>query len=530
MVDSVNSNTLFAVFPDGPERLHNFTDPKKSEQHNMSKAIRILHLEDSKFDAEIAERELKISQLNYERIWVINKEEFERELRRQVPDIILSDHSLPSFSSVQAFKLVRDMGIKVPFILITGTISEEFAVSMMLEGAADYLLKDRMQRLPAAILNALSKFEAENEKQAYYEEVVSNEHKFRALIENISDAIILIDHNAKFVYQSPSVGRITGYAQEELDGKTVFDLMHPDDVEGAITFFKEVYQQPGVTRQNQYRVITKDGRVIWLEGTITNMLADTSVQGFIVNYRDITQRKLSEQATLEVVERLRQRNNDLRQFAYIVSHDLRAPIAKIQGLVSLMESEKDESSKVTLQQYITDEANHLDQVVMDMNEIVTASDSSQLRREEINFANKLESIKKVLEKEIAESNAQIFSDFHLVPSVHLVKSYMYSIMFNLLSNAIKYRLPERRPEIYCTTSISDDFVCLEVKDNGMGMDMVKNGERIFDLYRRIDSKQNNGRGIGLYLVKLQVESMGGRIEVESTLGVGSTFRIYIPVN
>lgn len=529
MVDSVNSNTLFAVSPSQSEELPNFIDPKKSEQHYMNKVIRILHLEDSKFDAEIAERELKISQLNYERIWVTNKEEFAQELQRQVPDIILSDHSLPSFSSVQAFKLVRDMGIKVPFILITGTISEEFAVSMMLEGAADYLLKDRMQRLPAAIMNALSKFDAENEKRAFYEEVVRNEHKFRALIENISDAIILIDQNAKFVYQSPSVGRITGYMQEELEGKTVFDLMHPDDVEGAMTFFKQVYQQPGITRQNQYRVINKDGRMIWLEGTITNLLQDENVKGFIVNYRDITQRKLSEQATLEVVERLRQRNNDLRQFAYIVSHDLRAPIAKIQGLVSLMESEKDESSKITLQQYITDEANHLDQVVMDMNEIVTASDSSQLKREEVNFTDKLQSIEKVLQKEIAESKAQIFSDFHLAPSVYLVRSYVYSIMFNLLSNAIKYRSPERRAEIYLTTAMCEEFVCLEVKDNGIGMDMIRNGERIFDLYRRIDSKQNNGRGIGLYLVKLQVESMGGRIEVESELGVGSTFKVFLPV-
>lgn len=530
MVDSVDSNALFAVFPDQPERLPQFDDPNKSEQHNMNKVIRILHLEDSKFDAEIAERELKISQLNYERTWVTNKEEFERELKRQVPDIILSDHSLPSFSSVQAFKLVRDMGIRVPFILITGTISEEFAVSMMLEGAADYLLKDRMQRLPAAIMNALSKFEAENEKQAYYEEVIRNEHKFRALIENISDAIILIDRNAKFVYQSPSVGRITGYGQAELEGKAIFDLMHPDDVEDALVFFREVYQQPGITRQNQYRVVNKDGRMIWLEGTITNLLQDSNVQGFIVNYRDITQRKLSEQATLEVVERLRQRNNDLRQFAYIVSHDLRAPIAKIQGLVSLMESEQDEEGKATLQRYIADEANHLDQVVMDMNEIVTASDSSQLKREEVNFVDKLESIEKVLQKEIAESDAQIIADFHLAPTVHLVKSYMYSILFNLLSNAIKYRSPERRPLIHLTTSLSEEFICLEVKDNGIGMDMVKNGERIFDLYRRIDSKQNNGRGIGLYLVKLQVESMGGRVEVESTPGEGSIFRIFLPIS
>lgn len=529
MVDSVDSNTLFAVFPDPPERLPQFGNPNKSEQHNMNRVIRILHLEDSKFDAEIAERELKISKLSYERTWVTNKEEFERELNRQVPDIILSDHSLPSFSSVQAFKMVRDMGIKVPFILITGTISEEFAVSMMLEGAADYLLKDRMQRLPAAIMNALNKFEAETEKQAYHEEVVRNEHKFRALIENISDAIILVDHDAKFIYQSPSVSRITGYAQQELEGKTLFDLMHPDDVEEAVTFFREIYQQPGVTRQNQYRVVNKDGHVIWLEGTITNLLLDENVQGFIVNYRDITQRKLSEQATLEVMERLRQRNNDLRQFAYIVSHDLRAPIAKIQGLVSLMESESDESDKATLQKYITDEANHLDQVVMDMNDIVTASDSSQLRREEVDFIDKLKSAEKVLQKEIRESGAQIFADFHLAPTVHLVKSYMYSVMFNLLSNAIKYRSPQRRPEIYLSTSLSDGFACLEVRDNGIGMDMAKNGEKIFDLYRRIDSKRNNGRGIGLYLVKLQVESMGGRIEVESALGEGSTFRIYLPV-
>jgi PAS domain S-box-containing protein len=493
----------------------------------MNELIRILHLEDSKFDAEIAERELRLSGIPYERRWVTNKHDFAQALQEYNPDIILSDHSLPSFSSIEALKMTRHMGLHIPFILITGTISEEFAVSVMQTGAADYLLKDRMQRLPGAIMNALKKFKAEKQEQAYFEEVKRNEIRYRALIENISDGILLVDQEAKFTYCSPSVGVITGYSQEELKELSLFDLIYEKDLEAARTFFQNISEKPGITEQSQYRVLTRNGSLIWLEGTITNRLHDENVQAFIVNYRDITERKHSEMATLELIEKLQRKNNDLRQFAYMVSHDLRAPIAKLQGLLALLNEEEDHESGTMLQKYINDEVNNLDSVVNDMNEIVAVGDSASMKRENVIFAEKLELIQRVLRTEIEESQASITSDFQ-VSSINSVRSYIYSIMYNLLSNALKYRSRERVLKVGVYTREHGNYIQVSVTDNGIGIDTTKDGEKIFSLYKRVASRQANGKGMGLHMVKIQAESLGGYVELESRVGVGSTFNVFLP--
>jgi PAS domain S-box-containing protein len=495
----------------------------------MNQHIRILHLEDSRFDADIAEREMRTSKIPYELLWVTNKQDFGTALEEFRPDIILSDHSLPSFSSVQALKMVREHGVQVPFILITGTVSEEFAVDMIHKGVSDYLLKDRMQRLPTAIINALNKFKAEKEKQEYFDRIVQNENRYRTLIENISDGILLINSRAEFIYQSASVGRITGYNSEELVGKTLFDMIYEDDRDDAQHFLINISKEYGVTHLRQYRIRNREGKVIWVEGTIVNKLDDENIRAFIITYRDITERKQVEASNLELIERLQKKNNELRQFAYIVSHDLRAPIAKIQGLVTILQEDDDDAeSKMMIQDYIFTEVENLDHVVSDMNEIITVGDSSQMKNDLISFEDKLSKISLVLKNEISESGAVISYDFNAAPYIVSVQSYIYSIMYNLLSNALKYSANDRKPEISLLTFKSGDFNCLSVSDNGIGIDLKKDGDKIFQLYKKAGVKHADGRGIGLHMLKIQVEALGGYIEVDSNMNSGSTFRVFLP--
>src|SRR5688572_18571155 len=127
----------------------------------MNEILKILHLEDIPDDAELVERALKKAGLKFQITPSENKNDFINALRQFTPDVILSDHSLVSFDSQEALKIVRDMGITVPFILVTATVSEEYAVSIIKEGATDYILKDRLQRLPNAISSALDKYKIE---------------------------------------------------------------------------------------------------------------------------------------------------------------------------------------------------------------------------------------------------------------------------------------------------------------------------------------------------------------------------------
>ena len=141
----------------------------------MYPLLKILHLEDIPTDAELVERELKKGNIVFEKMVVDTKEDFVNALKEFSPDIIISDHSLPAFNSMEALKIVKNTGIKVPFILVTATVSEEFAVNVMQSGACDYILKDRLQRLPNAVLHAMDMYKLEEERQKFHDEVIKSE-------------------------------------------------------------------------------------------------------------------------------------------------------------------------------------------------------------------------------------------------------------------------------------------------------------------------------------------------------------------
>jgi PAS domain S-box-containing protein len=260
----------------------------------MNRTIKILHLEDVESDSNIVKRELQKSGLNFEYLWVINKVGFDKALKDFLPDIILSDHSLPSFTSTDALKMVKETGKRIPFIVVTATMSEEFAVETMKTGVDDYLLKDRLQRLPNSIRNALDKVNSEIDKAKYYREIVKREKKFRELIENIADGIVLIDERGCLLYQSPSATRMTNYAAAESEGKVIYQFLHHDDITKATLLFEKVFLNPQTPIPFALRMLHKNGHYIWVEGTITNLLGDVSVKGLILNYRDITKKRTDE--------------------------------------------------------------------------------------------------------------------------------------------------------------------------------------------------------------------------------------------
>jgi signal transduction histidine kinase len=131
----------------------------------MADRLKILHVEDLRSDAEMVDRVLQKSKLQFEKVVVDNRRDFESSLSRFHPDIILSDHSLPTFNSLEALTILNQKQMRIPFILVTATVSEEYAVNIMKEGACDYILKDRLQRLPNAISGAIEKYRMEKAAQ-----------------------------------------------------------------------------------------------------------------------------------------------------------------------------------------------------------------------------------------------------------------------------------------------------------------------------------------------------------------------------
>ncbi|MES2618762.1 MAG: PAS domain-containing protein [Bacteroidota bacterium] len=263
----------------------------KSIQHT----IKILHLEDTPTDAELVERELKKGNIQFEKLIVDNKTDYEKALTDFSPDIILSDHSLPSFDSILALKIVKARNINIPFILITSSVNEEFAVTIMKEGASDYVLKDRLQRLPAAIANSLEKYNLELEKHKFNELLIVNEKRYRSLIEKSSDMVTILSGEGLIQYCSQSVEKILGYSTEEFKLKNAVELIHPDDIAVFAEGRKELLKTPGQTFNTSLRIKHKNGQWRWIETALTNMLEEPAIYGLVANFKDISDKKIAEQ-------------------------------------------------------------------------------------------------------------------------------------------------------------------------------------------------------------------------------------------
>lgn len=225
-------------------------------------------------------------------------------------------------------------------------------------------------------------------------------------------------------------------------------------------------------------------------------------------------------------ENLLQRNKDLEEFSYIVSHNLRAPVANMLGLTSLFKNpQMQEEHRKELFPYLEDSAKRLDTTIKDLSEVLSIRNNAMKNREQVNLNEIVNFIKKSLKNEIKEHGAEIITDFSQADTLYTVKAYLESILYNLLSNAIKYSSPSRTPQVKLKTHIENGYTCLSVSDNGLGIDLKSGTYKIFGLYQRMHT-HTEGKGFGLYLVQTQVESLNGKIEVESEVGVGSTFRVY----
>jgi len=253
---------------------------------------------------------------------------------------------------------------------------------------------------------------------------------------------------------------------------------------------------------------------------------DKEVIGVIMSLRDITERKLSELQEKKIAAELIQRNKDLEQFAYIISHNLRAPVANIRGISeALHDGDLTDQDKILFTEGLIASAKKLDNVIMDLNHILQVKHEVNENKERVQFSQIVNDIKFTLSGMSDADMFQITHDFSAVDEMTTLKSYVHSIFYNLISNSIKYRQPQLAPVIEISSARNGDRIELRFRDNGIGIDLEKKGEQIFGLYKRFHPQMAEGKGMGLYMVKTQVETLNGKISVQSKVNQGTEFRI-----
>jgi PAS domain S-box-containing protein len=360
------------------------------------------------------------------------------------------------------------------------------------------------------------------EKQAE-EAVLKALEERNIILESIGDAFYAVDRHWAVTYWNKKAETMFNCPKERILGKKVWDVF-PYIVGSS---FHKSYQKALEQNTIQHFESYSEWDNAWLEVT-----AYPSPSGLSIYLKDITERKRSESELYELNKNLQKytdeliaSNKGLEQFSYIVSHNLRAPVANIIGLSKLTEEDiYPPEVKAEFLSGIFLNVKRLDDVVSDLNAILQFKRDVSEKRERVSLQELIGLIRSSIQDIIDKEQVEIQTDFSAVTELFTLRSYLHSIFYNLILNSIKYRQTDIPPAIMIKSDITQGGVTISVKDNGLGIDLGKKGKQLFGLYKRFH-QHVEGKGMGLFMVKTQVEMLGGKITATSAVNKGTEFRI-----
>ncbi|WP_224997764.1 PAS domain S-box protein [Cesiribacter sp. SM1] len=345
----------------------------------------------------------------------------------------------------------------------------------------------------------------------------------------ITNGVVITDADGLIEWVNEGFVALTGYTLPEVAGKAPVSFLTGEETDKIVLerfIEKRMQSKPFHEEMLNYK---KSGEKIWLLLEVTPVLNEAGkVSRFITIQSDISYRKEVEESQLQLTKDLFNQNRDLQQFTYIVSHNLRSPVANAMGLVDILSMiSKDSAEFNTSLNFLRKSVNQLDTVLRDLNMILSIRDKRDtIDRESIPLALVCQQAISDLSEPLHACGAEVKMGIDESINVQGDKAYIYSIFHNLLSNAIKYRASGRSlvVNIECMSNTGTGTT-ISLSDNGSGFDTESAGDKVFKLYKRFHAN-SDGRGIGLFLVKTHLDAMGGHIEVTSEVNVGTRFLIY----
>jgi hypothetical protein len=492
---------------------------------NTPAPINILIVEDSQDYADLLVREMRREGFDPKWKRVETEPDFLAELKK-LPDIILSDYSMPQFSGLRAAQLVKESGVGIPFILISGTVGEDVAVEAMKHGATDFLLKDRIGRLGPAVSRALQEAEEHRAHNRVEDARRVLEARYRTLFDYAPDGIVIADASSYYLDANASVCRMLGYTHDEFIRLHASNIVIQAEVEHIVPALNTIKARSDYHRDWQFR--RKDGSVFTAE-VIATAMPDGNLLGMI---RDVTERKQLESQLIAA-----QKMEVIGHLASGISHDFNNILGVIIGYNDMMMPElapdslshkcadeirhaAERAAALTRQLLLFSRKQAVQPVVLDLHEVIEGMDKMLRRLVDENVELTI-----VPEKE----TGRIKADSGLVGQ----------LLMNLVVNARDAMPNGGRLKIEATNATLDeeyarthadaapgDYVMLAITDTGSGMtDEVK-----LHLFEAFFTTKPKGKGTGLGLATCQtiVRQCGGCIDVQSELGKGSTFKIYFP--
>jgi signal transduction histidine kinase/FixJ family two-component response regulator/GGDEF domain-containing protein len=526
----------------------------------MEKELRILMLEDAPTDVELTEHELRRAKISFTSKRVEKKEDFVKELHDFAPDLILSDYHLPSFDGLQALAIAVKESPDVPFILVTGALGEERAVEILKSGATDYVLKDRLSRLPHVVLRAIhgakEKEDRKRAEKALEESLIlisRAKQEWESSVDSISQLICLLDCQGYILRTNRTVERWNLGQVINAKGKKIHELLHAGCNDSACyleTFWPTAWESliNGMpTECEVYDRVLERYVNVQAQPILPNicMKDKESASYAVVVVRDITERKQAMDRLEEYAAELEMANKELRrldeiksEFVAVASHELRTPLATIKNAIQLLLQRKTGDINENQEKFLSLAEKNINRLTNILNNLLDLSKIESgrmgLNFEEINLRDPIELILSSFKPQADGKSIQIKMEVEKdLPPVYGDREKIVQIMMNLVGNAIKFTPQGGTISVSAKPYHGDgNMVAISVRDSGIGMPEDRL-EKVFEKFYQVEGSLHRsvgGTGLGLAITKGLVEAHHGKIWVESDVGKGSTFTFTLSIS
>lgn len=498
----------------------------------MKKALKVLMIEDSEMDSALLTAALEDNGYDVQTTRI----ETEKELRtclQQNWDIILSDYNLPAFSGLKALQVLAESAQDIPIIIVSGIIGEERAASVIKAGAHDFIMKDNLTRLGAAVEIQILEWKVRAEKRKAKRALRESEERMRVLVDGIKDyAIFMLSPDGHMQSWNNGVQRILGYAEEEFIGLPFATIFTREDQAAGIAEAELARAQREGRAESERWCVRKNGKAFWVSGA-TNALRGTNGEllGFAKIMRDETERKANTEERERLYLKAQEANRIKDEFLATLSHELRTPLNAIIGFSELLTMDSPDSEDFA---YSLDAIHRNAQIqnqlitdLLDVSRIITGK--LTLEMQPVQLADVLREA--LVSVQLAARSKGISVETQFTADCRPVlgdKTRLQQVFWNLLNNAVKFTPNNGRIQVRLQATYGR--LQIDVEDNGKGIE-PEFLPYVFERFRQEDGSKTRhfgGLGLGLAIVRHIVEAHGGTVHVASGgKGQGAKFTVYL---